>query len=331
MKAIIVARCALLAPFVNVLDEIGAPSARMLSKFGLPQHPALYPNGYFPLVPALQFVATAEAQQGISDFGFRAVQQLSFGHLSAHFQAAVRHAPTLFVALQHWCRFVQLEDTFARFWFELDEKHLRLCNVITGTSGLQHLQHSQWIQNVMTVHVVRQFAGPSWTPATMAFEARYVPSVEVQSLWPHTRFLSGQPTSWIDVPVSHLSLPNPASTASSAASAEEFRPMDTDMVSVLKAMLPSYLDEGVPSIGELAEIAVTSVRSLQRELARAGLSYSDLLDQVRFERGAELLQTTDAKIVEIALACGYTDAAHFARAFRRMAGATPRQFREQSS
>jgi hypothetical protein len=79
-----------------------------------------------------------------------------------------------------------------------------------------------------------------------------------------------------------------------------------------------------------AEIAVTSVRSLQRELARAGLSYSDLLDQVRFERGAELLQTTDAKIVEIALACGYTDAAHFARAFRRMAGVTPRQFREQS-
>jgi transcriptional regulator GlxA family with amidase domain len=53
-----------------------------------------------------------------------------------------------------------------------------------------------------------------------------------------------------------------------------------------------------------------------------------LLDQVRFEKGAEMLRETDAKIIDVAYATGYSDPAHFARAFRRIAGITPRELRE---
>jgi AraC-like DNA-binding protein len=38
----------------------------------------------------------------------------------------------------------------------------------------------------------------------------------------------------------------------------------------------------------------------------------------------------DAKIIDVAYATGYADPAHLARAFRRMAGVTPREFRENS-
>ena len=65
-------------------------------------------------------------------------------------------------------------------------------------------------------------------------------------------------------------------------------------------------------------------------LARTGLTYSRLLDQARFEKGAELLRKTDAKIIDVAMATGYTDPAHFARAFRRLSGVTPRAFRESA-
>jgi AraC-like DNA-binding protein len=330
MKAIVLARCALLAPFVDILNDIGAPAEQILTKFGLPAHPAEKPNDYFPLRPGLRFATSAQATQGITDFGFRAVQRLCFGHLSHQLQAAVRHAPTLLAALQQSCRYVHLEDTFVRFWLEHHGDHLRVCSRVAGTAGVLHLEHSQWVQNVMMIYIVREFTGPAWTPATIAFEARYTPSVETQSQWPNTRFLSGQSASWIDVPIELLSLPNPAKDGLPDSSSDGFQPINTDTVSMLKLLLPSYLDERLPTIAEAAEITGTSVRSLQRELAGAGLTYSRLLDQVRFEKGAELLRRTDARIIDVAFATGYTDPAHFARAFRRMAGVTPRAYRENS-
>lgn len=100
-----------------------------------------------------------------------------------------------------------------------------------------------------------------------------------------------------------------------------------DIVELLKLMLPSYPDEGIPA---LAEIAGVSTRSFQRKLSHVGLTYSDLLDTVRYENASKLLRDTDSKIIEVAFSSGYTDPAHFSRAFRRIAGVTPRQFREQS-
>ena len=331
MKAIVLARCALLVPFVDILNDIGAPAERMLATFGLPAHPEQKLNDYFPLSPALQFAVTAQSSQGIADFGFRAVQRLQFGHLSEQLQAPVRHAPTLLAGLEQMCRLVQVEDTFVRFWLERHGDQVRVCNMLDGMSGALHLEHTQWVQNVMAVYIVRQFAGPNWAPATIAFEARYTPGIETQSQWPHTRFLSGQKTSWIDVPVSLLSAAPIAYAATRGSSDHEFQPINTDTVTALKLMLPSYLDARLPSIAEMAEITGTSVRSLQRELATAGLTYSRLIDQVRFERGAELLRNTDAKIIDVAFATGYTDPAHFARAFRRMAGVAPREYRANSA
>ncbi|MCP1834048.1 AraC-like DNA-binding protein [Bradyrhizobium sp. USDA 4518] len=54
-----------------------------------------------------------------------------------------------------------------------------------------------------------------------------------------------------------------------------------------------------------------------------------MLELIRFENAAKLLRETDAKIIEIAFSSGYADPAHFSRAFRRMTGATPCEFREK--
>jgi AraC-like DNA-binding protein len=196
---------------------------------------------------------------------------------------------------------------------------------------MPHLDHAQWIQNLAAILVVHQFAGPHWMPATFAFQSRYCPNAETQSFWPNTRFLSGQTATWIEIPVSLLSRPVQATNRVRSQSQEKFRPIDTDIVNTLKLMLSSYLDEYVPTIAEAAEITGTSVRSLQRELSAADLSYSRLLEQVRFEKGAELLRKTDAKVIDVAHATGYANPSHFTRAFRRMAGVTPREFREISA
>jgi AraC-like DNA-binding protein len=331
MKAVPLARCVFLVPFANVLNEIGAPTRSLLAKFHLPTQPEEKIKDYMPLLPALRFVTTAQVSQGVTDFGFHAGRQLGIRVLSDQFQTSVRHSPTLLAALESWCKFVQLEDPFLQVWLERHERDLRICtaSTIAGAAGMLHLEHAQWIHNMMAIYIVREFAGRDWTPANFAFQTRYCPGAETQSFWPNTRFLSGQKASWIDIPVSQLALPNPVTNRVRTKSQEEFRPIDTDVITTLKLILSTYLDERVPSIAEAAEIAGTSVRSLQRELSFADLTYSRLLDQVRFEKGAEMLRETDARIIDVAYATGYSDPAHFARAFRRIAGITPRELRER--
>ena len=72
----------------------------------------------------------------------------------------------------------------------------------------------------------------------------------------------------------------------------------------------------------------TSRRMLQHGLMREGMSYRDMLRNARIDRACRLLRETDAPIAEIAGHVGYSEQANFHRAFIRVTGSTPRQFRE---
>lgn len=329
MGTIPLTRCQFLLPFTIIHDEIGAATAPLLAKFQLPTSLEEKPDHFIPLLRAVDFAEAAQRTQAISDIGFLASQNLQFCHLSDRLRAVIGYAPTLLVALQQTCKWASLEDNVLSMWLERCDDHVKICSRLLGTTGIAHLEHSQWLQNIFPIHIVRQFAGPNWVPTTMAFEARYAPSPETRSCWPTTRFLSGQTASWIDVPISLLSLPNLMTERPTLQPADEGEPPGSDMIDALRLMLPSYLGERVPTVAEVAEMAGLSVRSLQRKLTDAGLSYSDLLGAARFDNAARLLSGTDAKIIEVAFACGYADPAHFTRAFRKIAGITPRQFRCQ--
>ena len=69
-------------------------------------------------------------------------------------------------------------------------------------------------------------------------------------------------------------------------------------------------------------------RTLQRQLDRSGLQFRDVVSQVRVERAKELLAERDLSITHIAAELGYSAPSHFARAFVRETGLSPRQFRQ---
>jgi AraC-like DNA-binding protein len=330
MAEIPLTRGQFLLPFVSILDEIGAPTETLLERSRLPSSLAEKSDLYLPLVPALRFVETAQRTQGIEDFGFLAARRLHFSHLREKTRALIAHSPTLLVALRHACHWASREDTILSMWIEHDADHVRVCSRLVGTAGLLHLKYAQWIQNIFPIYTVRQFAGPDWMPTAIAFESSYAPSPATRSSWPNVRFLSGQHAAWISLPITLLSLSNRSTTLFAPPQNQEDGPSGYDIVDLLKLMLPAYLDEGTTTLADVADIAGVSTRTLQRKLAHLGLTYSDILEMARYENASRLLRDTDCKIIDVAFSSGYTDPAHFSRAFRRMTGTTPRQFREQS-
>lgn len=83
-------------------------------------------------------------------------------------------------------------------------------------------------------------------------------------------------------------------------------------------------------VERLAEIAGLSRAHFVRTFTEAvGVSPSGYVMERRMETAQRLLTATDATIGEIAAACGFTDANYFAKAFRRLGGQTPTEFRSE--
>ncbi len=87
------------------------------------------------------------------------------------------------------------------------------------------------------------------------------------------------------------------------------------------------LATGYPKLERVAgEVGITR-RTLQRRLATAGTSYSDLVNEARYQLAAELLEDRSVPISSIAKAVGFANHSGFSRAFHRWTGMTPRQYR----
>jgi AraC-like DNA-binding protein len=79
----------------------------------------------------------------------------------------------------------------------------------------------------------------------------------------------------------------------------------------------------------IAELLGMSGRHLTRRLAEESLSFKQLRDVTLYRMAAERLQQ-DERLRDIADALGFSDESAFAKAFRRWAGVSPAQYREQA-
>ena len=105
--------------------------------------------------------------------------------------------------------------------------------------------------------------------------------------------------------------------------------MATDFTGALRQVLKTNVQECDLNIEFAAQLCNTSKRSLQRKLADTGIRYCEVVDQVRFEAASDMLRNPETTVTDVAHNLGYSDSAHFSRAFRRMSGVSPRVYRQQ--
>lgn len=113
-----------------------------------------------------------------------------------------------------------------------------------------------------------------------------------------------------------------------------------DVVIRVQNLLSSHFDrlgsdarDGASALPRLEDIASTlcvSPRTLIRQLAAHGTSYRKLLEQEQREVARKLLDQARHSVSEIAVMLGYSDVTNFDRAFRRMFGVSPVQYRRRA-
>ena len=93
----------------------------------------------------------------------------------------------------------------------------------------------------------------------------------------------------------------------------------------------AHLEEPL-SCSAVAARAGLSLRQLERRFERQ-LGRSVVQDYLllRLARAHQLLQQTELGVTDVAIACGFSSSAYFARLYRRMFDCSPSQDRRQST
>ncbi|WP_435657107.1 helix-turn-helix domain-containing protein [Brucella pituitosa] len=118
----------------------------------------------------------------------------------------------------------------------------------------------------------------------------------------------------------HYAVAGPAARPSNALSRSRLRQVSQFM--------DTHLDEPF-DLKRLAQAVGMSEFHFSRLFKRAtGLSPSLYFIRRRVANAQRLLQETDASIIEIGMAVGYSSPSHFAQVFRRETGVTPSDYRE---
>ena len=101
----------------------------------------------------------------------------------------------------------------------------------------------------------------------------------------------------------------------------------------MKRLLREIIGVGgiCPTLKFMADLCGTSPRTLHRQLKNTGVYYQNLVDEVRREHAFSQLKSTDISIKELAYSLGYSGPNNFIRAFRRLSGVSPTQYRQSQA
>ena len=322
-------------PFLEVLDEFGAPYEAILQQAGLPILAIDDGSAMVPTASIYRFVALAARFTGLEDLGFQAGQRLAIDFLLPDAERAWSR-PGVFRSVESFITAALDSSSNVDMWIESRDDPRPITEFFyLGTFGPSHPAFSTVEQFMMAMMVrwVRYGAGSSWNPDQINFRATAVPDAAVRELVGEASVRYGQAKTSIEFPSQQFLGPiwEVPRRGSALWQRHQRRLVDPrrapDLAGSLRVVLPAYLPDGSPDIQKAARLAGTSVRTLQRRLSEQGVTYSELLQGLRHDLAIYLLRRSNQSASAISRELGYRDPAIFTRAFRRWTGQTPSQFR----
>lgn len=322
-------RVAFLSRYIRYVESVGAPVDRLLGRSGIPAVLLGNPMALVPQGSATRFIDLACRCLGTEHLGVQVSLALKLDDLGPYGQMLYR-ALTVHEFLRKGIGFYDAMATGQRIWLSEHGEELRF-NVAnlhqTGATAYQ----TEMEDLVATIERCKEAAGPDWSPREISIGHRTKTALPDVELFDGSRIVSGTGETYFTFPRTLLERRFPKvgdrelATGDSGCGLDH--PLPNDLGGLVQAQIRSFLPMGNYQADAIAETLAMSKRSLQRLLAEQGLSYSQMLTEVRQRLAVDWLENSDKPVGEIAFDLGYTDSSNFTRAFRREVGIAPQAFR----
>lgn len=332
MNYIPLVRANIIAGFVQRLENYGAPVDRLLSETKLPALKFQNSELLFPLKQVFEFYERAARAEGCDNVGFLVGQQTQIKDLGA-FGLLLHHSLTLHDAIQTAIHMIRSYNSGDRIWLTEQGDQIWLCRKFVDDLRLGR-QYADQHSVMIMIHLVQLAAGVEWQPTDIRFEAREPKSLDEIEFLAKVNLHFDQDATAIAIPRSLLKLPiRHAETCNSERVCTAYQALHrsapaTTVPGSIRQIIAAQLKDSCPDIQIVADVLGMSVRTLQRQLSEVDLTYSQLVQQVRFDQAIQLVSNPSIRLNDISTELGYTDAANFTRAFRRWVGVTPSEFRQ---
>ena len=232
-----------------------------------------------------------------------------------------------------FCREVKNECSAADYYLKLGGDHAWFCHgPVTGVEKYQ-TQHELYALMII-IQVIQLALGTEWLPDQVRLQSHDDSGARVNDYLLNTNIEFGAAVTAARFPKIKLTSPlkKPGSITTIAADnyiSGNVSNFPEDPIQSLKELITAYtLEIKNPTIDVAADVTGVSKRTLQRYLSNRATSYNRLVDEVKYEIALPLLQDSSTSITDIARTLGYSNIAHFSRAFKRITGVSPRAYRK---
>jgi AraC-like DNA-binding protein len=318
-------RASQIRPFVGALEQLGLPVERHLRRARLPLAWQERPDS---LVAEQQIWWLAEEvtrAEGVGDFGVRAGVGGGVCDIGP-FGLRLTQSVTLRDALETLAIEVGGHSSHARFGLTKREGGAWFWRA--GVEGIEVGRDPvEQYTLLLMIQIVQLAAGPGWRPRRLRLKTTRAPWLGDVDLLHDARAELGAAATALAVPAWLMSQPLARVGARATGLAAGAPVPAGDFTGSLRQVLESLLGQEPLRIGLAADLARTSVRTLERRLQEAGVSWRRLVDQIHCDAAVDRLRDPARGITDIAYELGYSDSANFTRAFRRWAGVAPSAFR----
>jgi len=311
-------------PIFHAADSIGVPVEKIALSADLPMAVFQQPGIMVPQIPAQRFVEQAARLAGDNLFGIRMAQPVPFHEIESVIPF-ITGCTNLNCVLKKFCSSSREHSTVALF--TLEEKGDLIWLSQRGTCLADGYEHIEMFDVMGMIQLVQLAAGNQWRPPIIHLYQPHNPYIEKSSEFNPSRIVYSQPYHAIAIQRELLSCPTPTMTELSDSPLPVSAPHGFKE-ELLESISP-YVGQHKLNTKRISDITDMSFRTVQRKLMESGSSYSEIIDEARFKKAENLLKETDEKLLDISLVLGYQNASSFTRAFKRLAGTTPREYRNR--
>jgi len=315
------------AQFKKTMQDCDLDSASYFRKVSLPAE-IDDPESLLPLKPFFHLINIVAIENNIPDFGSRVARTTPW-HKVASLGPLLAECETLGDLLTTFCQIASGQSTIVSFRLRKRNSFMDFCyeDVPIYRSDIQ----MELYRLTSMIQLVQLATDPDWRPALIRLNMPETTVTGLSPLLAGCRLRFSQADSAIAIAEKQLELPlHQSMIVKKVTGSAGGLDLETDISNSIRQILKSYLPGGKVAIEEVARISDLPVRTLQRRLRERGLKFNDMLTEARFEYAREQLKQTGVEIKTIAQSLGYSDAAHFTRAFRRWSGISPSEFARQS-
>lgn len=323
-KSIPMVRAAFLQQFEIAMQHNDISPEHYFEKVGLPVGVALDPNSLLPEKPFWKLINLVASQENMPDFGIRVAQSMPW-HKVSSLMPLVQASYNLENLLDTLCAVASEQSNTSHFLLDRNESEAFFTS---NTKDLFKNDRQMELYRVTSmIQFVQLATGSAWVPESVDLQMKRFEPFPLSGAYKGGQFKFSQPFTRISIPNIALKLPVNLEIKTTFSNLSHYD-IRTDFTNALRQLIEIYVVSGTCRIQVIADVAGLSVRSLQRKLKEQGVSFNHLLSEARYKLARLKLEDSALTITQISSDLGYTDHAHFTRAFRRWAGVSPSAYRK---